>query len=98
MRMSTFGLVYWVLHSPYPDKTWRGIEKSSAHDDGAPRLFEKKSDAEAFIVAHEMDPYFVPVEVCLVVPGVRRSLRSVGLVYPQINELGTETTTGEDNE
>jgi len=64
---------YWVLHSPYPDKSWRGVEKCAIHQDG-PILFDSEESARNFIDANNCDPYFVPVRVMLVVPDVRGSL------------------------
>lgn len=68
-------LAVWVLHSPYPDGTWRGIEKCCSREDGLPILFESKGAALDFERAHglQADGY-VPVQVTLITPWVRRSL------------------------
>lgn len=61
----------WVLHSPYPDGTWRGLEKCSATPDG-PRMFDSKESAEAALDG--LPPYFSVVEVTLLTPAVRDPL------------------------
>jgi len=68
---------YWVLHSPYPDKSWRGIEKC-ATDAGCngPLLFETYTEAEQFIEKNSFFDWFEPVKVTLCVPDVRGSLIS----------------------
>jgi len=65
---------YWVLHSPYPDKSWRGIEKCALSDDYNLLLFETELEAIAFIHIGEMEEWFEPVKVTLCVPDVRESL------------------------
>jgi hypothetical protein len=62
---------YWVLHSPYPDKTWRGIEKCATENHTSPLMFESKEEAQEFMYVHKCDPHFVPVKVTLVVPSIR---------------------------
>ncbi len=65
----------WVLHSAYPDGTWRGLEKCSATSDG-PRLFNSEEDAQSALDAMpvEVRPYFSIVEVTLLTPAVRDPL------------------------
>lgn len=65
---------YYVLHSPYPDKSWRGIEKSvSVGTQGTPLLFDTKADALAY--AQQLNlAEFVAVEVELATPAVRAGL------------------------
>lgn len=65
---------YYVLHSPYPDKTWRGIEKCvSTGASGTPLLFDSKSDAQAYAERLSLQE-FIPVEIELSTPGVRKPL------------------------
>lgn len=66
---------YYVLHSPYPDKSWRGIEKcvSMPGTSGNPMLFDSRSDALAFAKQLELSE-FIPVEVELVTPSVREPI------------------------
>lgn len=67
----------FMLHVPYPDGTWRGLEKCSATSDG-PRLFGSKEGAQSAL--DEMPiatrSYFHIVEVTLVTPAVRGALDS----------------------
>jgi hypothetical protein len=82
---------FWLLHFPYPDGTWRGLEKSYTADDLAqppppastPMLFETEGDAQRFAERFGVVGA-VPVQVALVTPLVRRSLdaASVQLVEP----------------
>lgn len=67
----------WVLHSPYPDHSWRGLEKCAAHDTGGPMLFDTQEEAQAFARTTQCDPYFFPVAVRLTVPNVRETLTVV---------------------
>lgn len=64
--------VYYVLHSPYPDKSWRGVEKCVTTL-GAPHLFETPEDAKKFTVDHSLTEFTI-VEVVLTTPGVREKL------------------------
>ena len=69
---------YFVLHSPYPDGTFRGIEKCYAGNPGTPLLFDSVGDAQAFAaVNHLGKDSHVPVCVELAFPGVRKLLNSV---------------------
>jgi hypothetical protein len=66
----------WVLHSPYPDGTWRGLEKCSATRDG-PLVFGAREGAEEVLRnMGEVASYFRIVEVCIVMPCVRKPLDS----------------------
>lgn len=75
--MATYKL--WVLHSPYSDKSWRGIEKCWGHNwTQTPELFEAKEHAEIAEIAASglgiTSKGFVPVEVELKVPDVREKI------------------------
>ena len=71
----------FVLHSPYPDGTWRGIEKCAGgqttfNDGDYTMVFLSREAAEKALKLNEMDPYFEIVEVTLVTPFVRQALDS----------------------
>jgi len=38
----------WVLHNPYPDKTWRGMEKCLGSEDADVLIFYSKEAAEVY--------------------------------------------------
>lgn len=60
----------WVLHSPYPDETWRGYEKCSAPEESdGPALFLSEQAALDYIEKNQLDGY-IPVQVILVTPSV----------------------------
>lgn len=63
---------FWVLHSPYPDRTWRGVEKCIGAPSDGPLLFPTREDAERHITEQSLGE-FVPVRVFLSTPLVRRS-------------------------
>jgi len=76
----------YLLHAPYPDGSWRGLEKcSGATGDGEPctganpagtLVFSTREEAEAF--AHKLNlPGFYVVEAALVTPSIRQPLNSV---------------------
>lgn len=79
----------FVLHSAYPDGTWRGLEKCA----GAPGvtawttlMFNDRVEAEGFLNAQpEMKPYFRVVELTLVTPDVRQPLDSA--TYLLVDDL-----------
>ena len=81
---------YWVIHSPYPDGSWRGIEKCYSRYTWArtPELFESKEQAElAASGLGLLSKGFVPVEVELKVPDVRGSLmKRVWILYVHDDE------------
>jgi len=67
----------WVLHSPYPDGTWRGIENCQTRSTGGPLLFDTEDDAVAFrakVFTAEEQAYWRPVRVLLTVPAIRTPL------------------------
>lgn len=65
----------WVLHSPYPDGTWRGIEKCQSTEQCGAVLYPTKEAAqEALRGQDDMEQYFRVVEVTLVTPFVRKPL------------------------
>jgi hypothetical protein len=71
----------FVIHSPYPDGTWRGLEKcgrwSSYPDLDAPILFTSREVAEDYVSKHKLLEFeFRIVEVTLVTPAVRDPLDS----------------------
>lgn len=65
---------FFVLHSPYPDKTWRGVEKCIASSDGGPMLFFSEEDAAAFAKRNGASEFLSIVPVVLQVPDVRGPL------------------------
>lgn len=72
-------LQVWVLHSPYPDGTWRGVEKCvTTQDSNLPLLFESEQEALDFKSKHELEE-MTPVLVRLVVPFVRRNINSTSV-------------------
>lgn len=65
----------WVLHSPYPDGTWRGIEKCMSNPkDGAdgPLLFLSEQAAIDFCREHELID-MIQVRCLITVPCVRQA-------------------------
>ena len=67
----------FVLHSPYPDGTWRGIEKCVGHTVGGDvMLFENETDARRHRVEAQL-PHHRVVAVELTIPAVQCSLDSV---------------------
>lgn len=74
----------FVLHSSYPDGTWRGLEKCSSTSEG-PRVFTSADEAEAARVAMPEGDYFKVVEVTLVTPSVRGPLDSAR--WDEVNPL-----------
>lgn len=75
MNMSTIDV--WVLHSPYPDGTWRGDEKCcAAEPDGGPVLFLSRQAALDYIEREGLqENLYVPVQCVLVIPGIRAPFR-----------------------
>lgn len=74
--MNLDSLDVWVLHSPYPDGTWRGYEKCCSHEDGGPILFLSEQAALNYIEKSQLhDCGYVPVQVILVTPSVRAPFR-----------------------
>lgn len=68
----------WVAHSPYPNQTWRGLEKCSAYPVGdALLLFHDKDACAAYIARMDMDKYMLPVAVQLTYPLVGTPLTAV---------------------
>jgi hypothetical protein len=69
----------FVLHSAYPDGTWRGLEKcvSTVAHDGV-LVFQERAAAEAHLASIDEDvrEYLQVVEVTLVTPDVRAPLDS----------------------
>lgn len=67
----------FVLHSAYPDGSWRGLEKCSGTEEGCVRTFTEREAAEKALVAMgDTGDYFKIVEVTLVTPNVRGALDS----------------------
>lgn len=67
----------WVVHSPYPDGTWRGIEKCASTEAGAPLLFFSEQEAVNFIEEIMEAGLMIPVRVVLTTPSARRPLASL---------------------
>ena len=71
---------YWVLHSAYRDKSWRGAENClSERAEGGPILFLTRDAALAYrsTSMRGMEDYWRPVRVRLETPEVRQPLDSV---------------------
>lgn len=86
----------FALHSPYPDGTWRGLEKCSSTKDGL-ILFDSAEGAEAARVAMgDVGEQFKVVEVTLVTPSVRKPLDSAtwDKVNPVVPQPGAATPCG----
>ena len=68
---------YYVAHSPYPDGTWRGIEKCACDKWGTLIVWETEEEVWAWIrdICGTPD-YWVPVAVGLFYPDVRAPLTS----------------------
>lgn len=72
----------FVIHSPYPDGTWRGLEKCGRGfvddtDCDAPLLFTDREVAKNYLSKHKLLEFgFVIVEVTLVTPSVLDPLDS----------------------
>lgn len=66
----------FVLHSAYPDGTWRGLEKCAGAPGDATLIFTTREAASNYLKEHECDPYFQVVEVTLVTPFIRKPLDS----------------------
>jgi len=66
----------YVLHSAYPDGSWRGLEKCCGAPGDATLVFVSREAAEQYLKDHECDPYFRVVEVTLVTPSIRQPLDS----------------------
>ena len=62
----------WVAHSPYDDKTWRGWEKCSGGIGHSTLVFDEKKACEEYIACCKMGDYFIPVQVLITVPFVRK--------------------------
>lgn len=79
----------FVLHSPYPDGSWRGIEKcaTTEYSDG-PLLFYTEHEILDFMKkrANRIDPDFRIVPVVLTTPSVREDLKS----YKSLHERRLE--------
>jgi hypothetical protein len=71
--MNMTSIEVWVLHSPYPNGTWRGDEKCccTEEDGGGPRLFLSKQAALDFLEVKGVgDNHYIPVQCVLVTPSV----------------------------
>lgn len=73
--MDAATLDFWVLHSPYPDGGWRGLEKCVCHQSGSPRLFREEIAARFYAHLEGLEEYFVPVKVCLSFPWVGEKVK-----------------------
>ena len=75
--MSTTTHTLYVVHSAYPDGTWRGIEKCSSGSTGilGPYLFDQPEIAKAYMEGEGMDArLYRVVLVTLTTPAVRAPL------------------------
>lgn len=61
---------YWVLHSPYPDGTWRGLEKCLSPEHESLLIFESVVAAQRYIEKHDLINV-QPVPVVLQHPHIR---------------------------
>ena len=80
----------WIAHSPYPDGTFRGLEKSTGVGLTMGTMFptlnpshlvsivmlDTREEVEAYITAHKLTGY-VPVCVHVVTPGIRGPLNTL---------------------
>ena len=57
-----FKQVMYVLHSPYSNSCWRGIEKCVSIGNGAVAFFESREMAEAALASDEVLQMFYVVE------------------------------------
>lgn len=62
-------ITMWVLHSPYPDGTWRGVEKCLGSEHVDILLFYSHGAATEYR-DHAKASHFRPVQVTLTVPTV----------------------------
>lgn len=76
MYSSTTTEIIYVLHSAYPDGSWRGIEKCCGTHGGATLVFDTREEAELYLKNNKLDPHFQVVPVTLTTPSVRCHLRS----------------------
>ena len=60
----------WVLHHPYEDGTWRGIEKCSHDEVGSLRVFSSEEEALEHHKNRDMPEYMKPWEIQLQIPGI----------------------------
>jgi hypothetical protein len=77
----------FVLHSAYPDGTWRGLEKCSGTPEDCVRVFAERAPADEALAKMREDvrPYFQVVEVTLVTPDVRAPLDQAA--WAKVNEV-----------
>lgn len=70
------GIDAYVIHSAYPDGSWRGIEKCLGNNIGALLLFADVYDAKLYLESRltDMRPYFKVVKVTLQIPNVREPI------------------------
>ena len=75
---------FWVAHSPYPNQTWRGIEKTITPEakNSGPHLFDTQEACQAYINGAnprgwDMREYQRPVRVVLEFPFVGKPLDAV---------------------
>lgn len=69
-------MTLFVLHSPYPDHSWRGIEKCLDSPDGGILFFRSYEEAEEYLKELGKEPcwWIVPLEV--EIPDIREKLFS----------------------
>ena len=67
----------WVLHSPYPNLSWRGAEKCvTTEGSSAPLIFATKEEALDYQDDHALLE-FMPVKIGLMMPLVRSPLGGI---------------------
>jgi hypothetical protein len=72
----------YLIHSPYPDGTWRGIEKccgaGTTDIPVAVQLFDTPEDAQRYLdIIASARSYWVVVPVMVEIPNVRGALREI---------------------
>jgi len=68
---------FYMLHSAYPDGSWRGIEKClgrTCEEDSAPMLFETRERAETYRELNNPEQKWRAVLVQINVPNIREPL------------------------
>lgn len=85
----------WVLHSPYDDGSWRGIEKCSHDPKGSLRVFSSEEEAMAHRNVMDMPEYVKAWKVGLVVPNLRDWTELVPSLVGAVNADSVTLVTGD---
>ena len=66
----------YLIHSPYPDKSWRGIEKCLASDQhpNPILLFPSREQAQEYLQINKLDKYFLIQEVEIYIPQIKEPI------------------------